>query len=40
MWRQNVEQRLKTALPGYPSLIHSPNMKTIVDAKKYMLTGA
>ena len=43
--RQSVEQRLEESPPrdcptGDPTHIQSPNADTIVDAKKYMLTGA
>ena len=43
--RQSVEQRLKERSsrdcpPRNPPHIQSPNPDTIVDAKKYMLTGA
>ena len=36
-WRERPSE---TALPGDPSHIQSPNADTIVDAKKYTLTGA
>jgi hypothetical protein len=44
IWRQSVEQRLKLGQfrnypTGDPSHIQSPNTDTIVDTKKYMLTG-
>jgi hypothetical protein len=41
---QRVEQRLKShpeiAPPGDPCHMQPPNPDTIVDAKKYSLTGA
>jgi hypothetical protein len=44
IWRQSVEKRLKERtsrdFPGDPSHTQSPNLDTIVDANKYLLTGA
>ena len=45
IWRQSIEQRLKerssNTLPsGDPAHIQSLHPDTIVDAKKYMMTGA
>ena len=42
---QSVEQRLKerpseTASPGDPSHMQTRNLDIIMDAKKYLLTGA
>jgi hypothetical protein len=45
IWRQSVEQRLKKrlsrdCLPGDPFHKQPPNPEVIVDARRFLLTGA
>jgi hypothetical protein len=44
IWRQSVDQRVKERafrdFPNWGSYIQSPNLDTVVDAKKCLLTGA